>query len=252
MEKKNAIIVGGSTGMGFGAARYFLARGGRVLLCSRSADKLRAAQARLEQEVAGAPPGSVATRELDNTDEAQVKGLFECLEAGVWDALVVTALGRAPHGPFLELDVARAKEALEGKLWGPWFCAKYGAPKLRDGGGIVFCSGVLCRRPGMNCAPLGEPVSAAARQRCTHIITCCVFRTFALLISMRLHGPVAGNGAVEALTRSLALELGPRLRVNCFAPGYFDTERYDHLPPERKVNSRSQLRRSAIESIRLS
>jgi NAD(P)-dependent dehydrogenase (short-subunit alcohol dehydrogenase family) len=46
---------------------------------------------------------------------------------------------------------------------------------------------------------------------------------------------VAGNGAVEALTKALALELGPRLRVNCFSPGYFDTERYDHLPTERKA-----------------
>ena len=83
---------------------------------------------------------------------------------------------------------------------GPWYCAKYGAPKLRDGGSIVFCSGVLCRRPGANCTPL-----------------------------------VAGNGAVEALTKALALELGPRLRVNCFSPGYFDTERYDHLSAERKA-----------------
>ena len=32
-------------------------------------------------------------------------------------------------------------------------------------------------------------------------------------------------GAVEALTRSLALELGPRLRVNCLCPGFVDTER---------------------------
>ena len=46
---------------------------------------------------------------------------------------------------------------------------------------------------------------------------------------------VAGNGAVEALTKALALELGPRLRVNCFSPGYYDTERYDHLPPDRKA-----------------
>ena len=66
---------------------------------ARSADKLRAAQARLEQEGGDAHHGSVAIRELDNTDEAQVKDLFASLEAGVWDALVVTALGRAPQAP---------------------------------------------------------------------------------------------------------------------------------------------------------
>jgi hypothetical protein len=138
----------------------------------------------------------VSIRTLDNTDEAQVKDFFGSLEADTFDSIVVTALGRARHGPFLELDVERAREAVEGKVcsrtgeplclpcerracghsasalaevckliefsmviavggrwfwfcakYGAvvWFCAKYGAPKLRDGGSIVFCSGVLCR-----------------------------------------------------------------------------------------------------------
>eukprot|EP00929_Paragymnodinium_shiwhaense_P009773 TRINITY_DN114093_c0_g1_i1.p1 TRINITY_DN114093_c0_g1~~TRINITY_DN114093_c0_g1_i1.p1 ORF type:complete len:284 (-),score=50.23 TRINITY_DN114093_c0_g1_i1:55-906(-) len=193
---KNAIVVGGSSGMGFAAAQAFFSRGGRVLLCSRSEDKLAAATKRLGED----PDGRIKTRTLDNTKEEDVKAVFEALESNVYDVLVITALGRAPHGGFLSLDVTKAREAMEGKLWGPWYCAKYAAPKLRDGGGIVFCSGVLCRRPGVNCTPL-----------------------------------VAGNGAVEALTRALALELGPRLRVNCFSPGFFDTERYDHLPPDRKA-----------------
>ena len=49
-----------------------------------------------------------------------------------------------------------------------------------------------------------------------------------------LWGAHGGVGAVEALTRSLALELGPRLRVNCLCPGFVDTERFDHLDPDRK------------------
>ena len=46
-----------------------------------------------------------------------MKSFFSSLEDGIYDSLIVTALGRAPHGPFLELDVARAREAVEGKLW---------------------------------------------------------------------------------------------------------------------------------------
>jgi len=111
----------------------------------------------------------------------------------------VTALGRAVHGSFLSLATADVKALFEGKLWGPWYCAKYGAPRLAHGGGIVFVSGVLNRRPGMNCSPLG-----------------------------------AANGAVEALTRSLALELGPALRVNCLCPGFVDTERFDHMDPDKR------------------
>ena len=43
------------------------------------------------------------------------------------------------------------------------------------------------------------------------------------------------NGALEGLTRALALEMGPRLRVNCLSPGFCDTERFDHMDPERKA-----------------
>ena len=85
----------------------------------------------------------------------------------------------------------------------PWYCAKYGARCLKPGGAIVFVSGCLNRRPGLNCSPLGS-----------------------------------ANGAIEALTRSLALELGPKLRVNCLCPGFVDTERFDHLPPDRKASIR--------------
>jgi len=85
------------------------------------------------------------------------------------------------------------------KFWGAYHCAKHIVPKLRDGGACVFVSGVLNRRPGINCSPLA----------CT-------------------------NGALEGLTRSLALEFGPRIRVNCMSPGFCDTERFDHMDAERK------------------
>ena len=61
-------------------------------------------------------------------------------------------------------------------------------------------------------------------------------RVFALFTPPSTGSPLAiCNGAIEGLTRSLALELGPRLRVNCFSPGFFDTERFDHMDPEKKA-----------------
>ena len=89
---------------------------------------------------------------------------------------------------------------LETKVWTAYHCAKYLAPKLTDGGSVVFVAGILNRRPGLNCVPLAM-----------------------------------ANGALEGLTRSLALEWGPRLRVNCLSPGFCDTERFDHMDPERKA-----------------
>lgn len=196
MVSVRAIVVGGSSGMGKAMAKHVVDGGGEVLICSRSEKKLAAAKASLGH----ARPEAVSTQVLDNTDEEAVRAFFEALPENKYTALVVTALGRAVHGSFLSLETSKVKELFDGKLWGPWYCAKYGAPRLADGGGIVFVSGVLNRRPGMNCSPLG-----------------------------------VGNGAIEALTRSLALELGPRLRVNCMSPGFVDTERFDHLPADRKA-----------------
>ena len=113
--------------------------------------------------------------------------------------MVVSAAARSVHGAFLDLDVADVRAFVDSKFWGAYHCAKHGAPRLADGGGVVLFSGVLSRRPGVNCSPLAV----------------C-------------------NGAIEGLVRSLALELGPRLRVNCFSPGFVDTERFDHMPPERR------------------
>lgn len=58
---------------------------------------------------------------------------------------------------------------------------------------------MLSRRPRLNCAALG-----------------------------------AVNAAMEGLTRSLALELGPRLRVNCISPGMVRKEADGHLPEDRR------------------
>eukprot|EP00960_Hanusia_phi_P044920 756910-Hanusia_phi.AAC.2 len=195
-----AVVVGGSSGMGSAFARHAVKQGGEVIICSRSQEKLdKAAEAIAKAGGEGARE-SVRTQVLDNTDEEAVKKFFEELPPSSFDTLVITALGRAAHGSFLQLDTAKAREVMEGKLWGPWYCAKYGAPKMAEGGAIVFVSGVLNRRPGLNCSPLG-----------------------------------AANGAVEALTRSLALELGPQLRVNCLSPGFVDTERFDHMDAEKKA-----------------
>ena len=52
-----------------------------------------------------------------------------------------------------------------------------------------------------------------------------VFSTVAVQTGFPYHSIVgASKGAVEGLTRSLAAELAPRIRVNCLAPSLTDTE----------------------------
>lgn len=198
---KNMIVVGGSSGMGRAAALETLKHGGKVLLVSRSGDKLINAKARLLEEVPGCEEARILSAAVDAADESAVE-IFasECLELDQWDGLVISCADKARHGPMAEIPTSDSRYMMESKFWTAYHCARNIGPKLRAGGCVVFVSGVLNRRPGLNCVPLA-----------------------------------IANGALEGLTRSLALEWGPRIRVNCLSPGFCETERFDHMEPARKA-----------------
>jgi len=192
----NVIVVGGSSGMGKAAALATLQRGGRVMLVSRSEDKLLRAKQELESKV---PEADVETRSCNVSNEGEVEKLAASIDSDMWDSLVISAAGKAPHGPVASLPTSDTRGMMESKVWTAYHCVKHLGSKLQDGGSVVFVAGILNRRPGLNCAPLAM-----------------------------------ANGALEGLTRSLALEWGPRLRVNCLSPGFCDTERFDHMDADRK------------------
>ncbi|MGZ4287696.1 MAG: SDR family oxidoreductase [Solirubrobacteraceae bacterium] len=148
----------------------------------------------------------VVQAEVDVTDETSVRALFEGVRT--LDHLFVSASPGAP-GPFLEQDLTAARSFVDGKLLGSWTCARYAAPLMRAGGSITFVTGVAVVRPPGNAAM----VSAA----------------FA---------------AIEALSRALALELGP-LRVNTIRPGYTDSEMWSGLSEA----DREDLRRRVADAL---
>lgn len=186
-----SLIVGGSSGIGRSVAGLFVARGGEVILAARRQERLDEARREL------GPVARVSA--LDITQPAQIEQFAATLPEGGIDHLVITA-ATPLHGPFHIQPLDDARALFEAKFWGAYELTRAMLPHLRDGGAVVFVSGVLSRRPGMNCAALG-----------------------------------AACAALEGLARSLALELGPRLRVNCIAPGMVGTELHDHLPPDRRA-----------------
>jgi NAD(P)-dependent dehydrogenase (short-subunit alcohol dehydrogenase family) len=103
---------------------------------------------------------------------------------GPVDHVVVTA-AQLRSGPLKSVAMDDVRGTMEGKFWGAWRVAR--AAEIRAGGSLTLVSGFLSVRPRPNSAI----VSAA-------------------------------NGALESLTRALALELAP-LRVNCVSPGFVDT-----------------------------
>jgi NAD(P)-dependent dehydrogenase (short-subunit alcohol dehydrogenase family) len=118
----------------------------------------------------------------DVTNDESVVALFK--QCGPVDHVVVTA-AQLRTGPFKTVAMEDVRATMEGKFWGPWRVAR--AAEIRAGGSLTLVSGFLSIRPRPNSAIVG-----------------------------------AANGAIESLTRALALELAP-VRVNCVSPGIIDT-----------------------------
>jgi NAD(P)-dependent dehydrogenase (short-subunit alcohol dehydrogenase family) len=98
-----------------------------------------------------------------------------------------------------ETDLEEAQGLYKIKFWGQFLIARHGAPKVQENGSITLTSGILSARP---VAGLGVLASV--------------------------------NAGIEALGRTLALELAPR-RVNTVCPGFIDTEKlWKDLPAEER------------------
>lgn len=84
-------------------------------------------------------------------------------------------------------DLSESQKPFLTKYWGQFLVSKYAGPKLTEGGSITLTSGILSQSPS---------------------------KTLAIQASV--------NAAVEALGRTLAVELAPR-RANVVCPGFIDT-----------------------------
>ncbi|MFD0772794.1 SDR family oxidoreductase [Streptomonospora algeriensis] len=116
--------------------------------------------------------------------------------------------GRLLLGEINGLSTAAAKEAFEVRFWGAWLAAKHAHKHMRPGGSIVLSSGIAASRPQSG----GSVVGPAC-------------------------------GAVEALTRALAVELAP-IRVNAVAAGMVRTPLWDDVPKTERNAVFDRARRS--------
>src|SRR5262249_20389375 len=125
-------------GIGFAVAEAAKAEGAAVMIASTNEAKLAAAAARL---------GRVKHALLDITDEAAVAGFFT--KFSTFDHIVSTAgdWGKAPRGPFAEMNLDDAQVLFGVRFWGSAKLAKHGAKALTPGGSLTLTSGMSAFRP---------------------------------------------------------------------------------------------------------
>jgi NAD(P)-dependent dehydrogenase (short-subunit alcohol dehydrogenase family) len=148
---KNAIVTGGSRGIGKAIARELALEGVRVAIVAREATALDAAAAEITRETGSQVVTIAADTGSDSSVQAMVARAVEVL--GGIDILVNAAAqpgGQAPPPKLAEIDDSVAWPDLNVKVVGYLRCIREVAPHMakRGGGRIVNISGLAARSTG--------------------------------------------------------------------------------------------------------
>ena len=192
---KTAIVTGASRGIGLAAAQALATAGANVVLTSRKQESADEAAA----QIAGSAIGVAAHA----VDEDQARRCIDlALEKfGSIDVLVNNAGTNPAFGPLIEQDHGRFAKTFDVNLWAPvlWTALATKAWMGEHGGSVI------------NTASLGGLV---------HEAVLGVYNT--------------SKAALIYLTKQLALELSPKIRVNAVAPGVVRTRLAEALWKEHE------------------
>jgi NAD(P)-dependent dehydrogenase (short-subunit alcohol dehydrogenase family) len=138
----SALVTGGGSGIGLGAATRLVADGAHVTICGRTEEKLAAAATRLEQAAADAEGtatagGSARYVVADVTDEDQVAEAVSVASAGRGrlDILFANAGGSLHMGPIVDADLDSVRATVDVNFIGTFLCIKHAAPLMAAGVG---------------------------------------------------------------------------------------------------------------------
>ncbi|HYB97794.1 MAG TPA: SDR family oxidoreductase [Candidatus Limnocylindrales bacterium] len=185
LDGKVAVVTGGSRGIGKGIAAALAQAGARVMITSRNAESCQAAAAEIGADCLF-EPGHVGRQE---DAERVVAATMQRL--GRLDILVNNAATNPYAGPTIDVDIPRWEKTISTNLTAPlvWTQLAWRTWMKEHGGSIINISSVggLATNPILG----------------VYDVT---------------------KAALIHLTKQLAAELGPKVRVNAIAPGLIKTD----------------------------
>jgi len=197
LSGKIALVTGGSRGLGYQMVKAFAERGADCVIASRKLDNCEAVAEEVRSLGRRALAVQVHAAKWDSID-ALIETVYA--EFGRIDILVNNA-GMSPAMPSHEVTEQLFDSVLGLNFKGPFRLASQVAKRMADGdGGVIInvtSSGSLMPLPGV--VPYGS-----------------------------------AKAALNAMSRSLAAEYGPKVRVNTLSPGPFLTDIAGAWAPEAR------------------
>jgi len=200
MHKDKVVLVTGmGRNTGLAIAEAFAEAGAIVALNSRKASDVSREAARLRETYGG----TVVEVPADIGHPDQVDAVFAAIghECGRLDVLVNNAIIQGVGYSLVDTPREVLEEVFRVNVFGSYYCAQGAARMmLEQGSGTIVNIG-------------SNTAERAIRNRTAY---------------------VASKGAIDSLTRAMAVELGEHgIRVNCVVAGYIRTPRWDTLTPEQ-------------------
>ena len=184
---RTAIVTGGASGIGLAIAERLAADGLTVAIFDRDGAAADEAAAKIT-----ADGGTAAGFAVDVTDRPAIDAAVDAVRGSLGrPTVLVNNAGVDDFRPFLKISSERWDQVLEVNLTGTFHCCQAVIPEmLEEGWGRIV-------NISSSSAQGGQPLMAAY---------------------------VSSKAAVIGLTKSLALEFGPKgITVNTIPPGFIDT-----------------------------
>lgn len=214
-SERVVLVTGGNRNTGLAIVKRFLSDGARVFFCGSSEESTRSGE---ESLAAAGFAGGWRGVPCDVSKKAEVDALYDVIEreAGRLDVVVSNAanFGLGQGGP-LDMTEEQFLEVLNTNLLGCF--------RIVQGACRRFFTRQE-RRPETNQRGVVVVVGSNSSER----------------VSRRRTSYCSAKGGMDALVKSLAVDLGPEgIRVNMVAPGFINTDRWDFLSDEIRARRRA-------------